>query len=261
MTPEDLLHSLQQPDALIFIAFVFVAVMMGGFVKGITGVGLPLVAVPVMASVLGVEHAVAVMIIPSLVSNFAIIWIHRAEATANLEIILMIAMGVVGVAAGAWLLSQLNKDVMFIVLAVWVGVYLAVRIFDPQTHISDKAGRALGPVAGSLAGLFQGGTGISFPVFGPYLHARNITAAKFAFNAAALLFAFAVIQFVTFYELGLMTSTRIIEGTFAIIPMAIALPLGVKAARYLSKGLFDKLVVGLLLITALVLIARGLSAI
>lgn len=257
----ELTQSLQQPEAGIFIGFVFVAVAMGGFVKGITGVGLPLVAVPVMASVLGVEHAVAVMIIPSLVSNLAVILIYRAEATANWEIIFMILLGVLGVAVGAWLLTQLNKEVLFVLMAAWVGVYLLVRIFDPKAQISDRAGRTLGPVAGSLAGLFQGGTGISFPVFGPYLHARNITARKFAFNAAALLFAFAVMQLIAFSQLGLMTEARIIEGMFALIPMAIALPLGVKAARRVSKPLFDKLVVGLLLITALVLVARGAAAI
>ncbi|MDA0240856.1 MAG: sulfite exporter TauE/SafE family protein, partial [Proteobacteria bacterium] len=145
MNLSELIQAVQQPEAWIFIGFVFAAVAIGGFVKGITGVGLPLVAVPVMASVLGVEHAVAVMIIPSLVSNLAVILVYRAEATANWEIFFMILMGVLGVATGAWILTQLNKEVLFVLMAAWVGVYLLVRIFDPKAQISDRAGRTLGP--------------------------------------------------------------------------------------------------------------------
>ena len=158
MNLSELIQAVQQPEAWIFIGFVFAAVAIGGFVKGITGVGLPLVAVPVMASVLGVEHAVAVMIIPSLVSNLAVILVYRAEATANWEIFFMILMGVLGVATGAWILTQLNKEVLFVLMAAWVGVYLLVRIFDPKAQISDRAGRTLQwyPEAARLPALSPG---------------------------------------------------------------------------------------------------------
>ena len=53
------------------LAVVFLAIGAGAFIKGLTGTGFPLVAVPVMAVFLGVEHAVIVLQIPNLVSNGA----------------------------------------------------------------------------------------------------------------------------------------------------------------------------------------------
>ena len=37
---------------------VFVAIGLGAFSKGATGIGLPLIAIPIIAGFLGVEHAI-----------------------------------------------------------------------------------------------------------------------------------------------------------------------------------------------------------
>jgi len=47
------------------------------------------------------------------------------------------------------------------------------------------------------------------------------------------------------------------EGALAVIPMAIALPIGIRAARHFNKKNFDRLVVGMLLVTATILVFRG----
>ncbi|MDP6426513.1 MAG: sulfite exporter TauE/SafE family protein [Rhodospirillales bacterium] len=244
-----------------FIVVVFLAVAIGAFVKGVTGVGLPIVSVPVMAVVLGVEHAVAVMIIPSFTANISMVWMLRREASANGELAAFILLGAGGTVLGAWILSTVDKEVMFLVMAIWVGTYLFIRTVRSETVISDPAGRKLAPVIGFVAGIFQSATGLSFPVFGPYLQARKFGRDRFAFNAAALLMVFAFVQFISFTGFDLLSPTRIAEGLLAVVPMAIALPLGIRAARHFNKQNFDRLIVGLLLITAIILLLRGVSAI
>ena len=59
------------------LAVVFLAIGAGAFIKGLTGTGFPLVAVPIMAIFLGVEHAVIVLQIPNLVSNLWLVWRYR----------------------------------------------------------------------------------------------------------------------------------------------------------------------------------------
>ena len=243
-----------------FIVVVFLAVAMGAFVKGVTGIGLPFVSVPVMASVLGVEHAIAIMIIPSFVANISMVWVLRREASANRELGVFIALGVGGTVLGAWILSTVDRDVMFLVLAAWVGFYLMTRVLRPDFVISDPASRKLAPAAGFTAGMSQSATGLSFPVFGPYWQARNLGRDRFAFNSAALLMVFSFVQFISFSSLDLLTPSRIAEGALAVIPMAIALPLGVKVADRFNKQKFDRLIIGMLLATAVVLVYRGLTA-
>lgn len=254
------IQMLQQIDMGYFVVVVFLAVALGAFVKGVAGVGLPIVSVPVMASVLGVEHAIAVMIIPSFVANISMVWVLRREASANMELAAFIVLGVGGTVLGAWILSAVDREVMFLVLATWVGIYLTIRAVRSGIVISDPASRKLAPAVGFTAGIFQSATGLSFPVFGPYWQARNLGRNRFAFNSAALLMVFSFVQFISFAGFNLLSPSRITEGLLALVPMAIALPLGIKAALRFDKQKFDRLIVGMLLVTAVILVYRGLTA-
>jgi hypothetical protein len=49
---------------LLELGIILVAIALGSFVKGVTGSGLPQIAIPVMAIFLGVERAVVLMAIP-----------------------------------------------------------------------------------------------------------------------------------------------------------------------------------------------------
>ena len=86
------------------LAIIVVALALGTIGKAITGFGLPLFAIPVMAPFFGVEHSVVVMIIPATVTNVWLLWEHRAERSALGNPWPMLAGGLVGVIAGTWLL-------------------------------------------------------------------------------------------------------------------------------------------------------------
>ena len=58
---------------------VALAVVLGSLVKGVTGLGLPLTAVPVIAFFVGVEDAVVIMAAPTAVSNAMLVREHRHE--------------------------------------------------------------------------------------------------------------------------------------------------------------------------------------
>jgi hypothetical protein len=56
------------------------ALALGGFVKGVAGAGMPIVAIPVLASFLDVQSAVAVMVLPVIVTNVMQVVRFRGEA-------------------------------------------------------------------------------------------------------------------------------------------------------------------------------------
>jgi uncharacterized membrane protein YfcA len=65
---------------------ILFALSLGSFVKGVTGTGLPQIAIPVMASLLGVEHAVVVMAIPGVLSNATLFLVHSMSQVASLAV-------------------------------------------------------------------------------------------------------------------------------------------------------------------------------
>ena len=56
------------------------AIGIGALAKGITGVGLPILAVPVLASFTSVEEAVVLMVLPSIAANGWLVVTHRKWA-------------------------------------------------------------------------------------------------------------------------------------------------------------------------------------
>ncbi len=62
------------------IVAVLSVISMGALLKGMTGLGLPLFAVPAIATLTSVEEAVVLMIIPGLGSNIWLVVNHRQFA-------------------------------------------------------------------------------------------------------------------------------------------------------------------------------------
>ena len=91
------------PESLLVM---FIALAAGSLVKGISGLGLPLVAIPVMAGFMEVDRAVAIMIIPGFLMNCYLLWAYREHAVNFASLPLIIVVGVSGVVFGSWVFSN-----------------------------------------------------------------------------------------------------------------------------------------------------------
>ena len=60
-------------------AVVLLAVVLGCFVKGALGFGLPLIATPIMLFVMTLPEIVAVLALPILIANIQQMWLNRAH--------------------------------------------------------------------------------------------------------------------------------------------------------------------------------------
>lgn len=75
---------------------VVVAILLGALVKAITGVGLPLLAVPVIAAFTSIDDAVVVLAVPNLVANLQLVWRERNHLSANPDLPVLGLTGVLG---------------------------------------------------------------------------------------------------------------------------------------------------------------------
>ncbi|MGH2697580.1 MAG: TSUP family transporter, partial [Actinomycetota bacterium] len=105
------------------LAIIIAGMALGAFVKGATGQGLPQVAIPVMATFLGVEAAVVIMAIPGIVTNSWLIWKHRRHYSRTRDLPVLLAAGVAGSVAGTILLDNLNESVLSLTLAGVIILY------------------------------------------------------------------------------------------------------------------------------------------
>lgn len=238
---------------------VVLAVAVGALVKGITGLGLPLLAVPVMAAFLGVEHAVVVMAIPGVVSNVWLLVRHRDEVGATRDLPSLLVTGVLGVVLGTWLLTRANERWLSAGMAAAIAVYLVVNLSKPGFVLAPRLTRFLSPVVGFVAGVMQGSTGISGPLLATYVHAFRLRPYAYILSISTTFLAFAVTQVATITQAGLFTPSLLVESLLALVPILVLLPLGIRLSHRLDRRAFDWVVLGLLTATGLKLLFDAVS--
>ena len=133
------------------------AILLGGFLKGATGAGAPVVGVPILAAIIDVQFAVAVFSVLNLFSNIWHSYAYRTHRGSFRLVYGFAIAGSVGAIAGSVLLASLPTDALMASLAAIVLAYIFLRLFQPDWKLSRTTGLRLVPYVGIVGGLMQGG--------------------------------------------------------------------------------------------------------
>ncbi len=220
------------------------ALAAGAVVKGATGMGLPLVALPVLTTFFGLQHAVAIMTIPIIYTNLFQVWRFRGEAggAAMGFLPLFLVGGALGIIIGTWALTSLPERALVLGLGLILLSYVVLRLVAPHLVVGAKAARMAGPFAGLGAGILQGATGISAPIGVTFIHAMSLAREAMIFAVSAMFLLFAVVQILSLAVTGILGTTELIEGMIALLPIIIFLPVGQALAARLSRQAFDRMI-------------------
>ncbi|MFN4211972.1 MAG: sulfite exporter TauE/SafE family protein, partial [Devosia sp.] len=189
------------------------ALALGAIVKGATGMGLPLVALPVLATVFGLQHAIGLMTIPLIATNAWQVWRFRQEAQSPRLGFLppFLVGGAIGVALGTWALV--------LTLGIILLAYVALRLATPHFALGLDAARRFGPLAGAGGGILQGATGISAPIGVTFIHAMAMERPAHLFAVSAMVLTFSVVQLPALWAAGVMRPEWLLQGLLALVPI------------------------------------------
>ena len=243
-------------DLLILILGLGVA----GFAKGTTGMGLPLVATPILAGVFGPRAAVVAVTIPIFASNSLLLvqgW-RRLDVLRGIAPIVIASA--VGTAIGVNLLALLDQRTFAILISVIVAIFLlrGDRLIgeDPGA----RRARVLGPVVGFIGGVLQGTTSIASPLIGSFFHARKMDRHDYVIVLASIFELNAAIQLVGYFLLGLYTADVLAIGVLGLVPTLLALMAGIFFRSRLDQSRFRQLIVVLLVLSVANLLWRSFGA-
>jgi uncharacterized membrane protein YfcA len=233
---------------------VLVAISLGALLKGMTGLGLPLFAVPALAIITSVEEAVVLMIFPSIGSNLWLVvnhWQHRNLLREHLP---FLTMGFVGGLLGTGLLVLFSDQVLKLLLAIWLGLYLPQYFFNRSDLSFFGANKLAGYPLGLAAGTIQGATGISAQVVAPYYHARGLVRAPYAFAVAFTFLIFTFAQSGAMANLQLLTPGRVQLSLFALVPALVFTRIGISLSHKISIKIFNRILIATFFVMELKLI-------
>lgn len=241
-------------DAVTF-AVIFAALALGGTIKGATGAGAPLVAVPVMAAFYDVRFAVVMMAVPSVVMNVLQLWRYRSAHLPERFALRYGIGGGIGTFLGTVILATLPVEALTLIIAGAVVAYIVLRVARPGFKVPWQTAMRMVLPVGLVSGVLQGSAGLSAPVSVSFLNAMRIGREPFIVTISALFTAMGVAQIPTLVGFGLLTWDRFLLSLAALIPLMGFMPVGNWLARRLPPQAFDKLVLVLLTLLAIRLVS------
>jgi uncharacterized membrane protein YfcA len=148
--------------------------LLAGLVKGMIGMGLPTVAMGLLALPLPPAEAAALLVVPSLVTNvWQLLAGPRFGALAR-RLRPMMAGVLVGTVAGAGVLASDRTGTASIGLGIALALYAVVGLAGLKMAIATRHEGWLGPTVGVITGLVTGATGVFVIPAVPYLQAIGL---------------------------------------------------------------------------------------
>lgn len=240
-------------DLLILIGGLAIA----GFAKGTTGMGLPLVATPILAGVFGPRAAVVIVTIPIFAANAILLLQGWKRLDVLRGVAPIIIASAIGALIGVNLLALLDQRTFAILISAMVVVFL----LRGERLIGDDPGarraRIIGPVVGFVGGILQGTTSIASPLIGSFFHARKMDRHGYVVVLASIFQLNAVIQLIGYALLGLYSAEILAIGLVGLVPTLLALALGIFFRGRLDQARFRQLIVVLLVLSVANLLWRS----
>lgn len=146
-----------------------------GIVKGVTGMGLPTVAMGVLGALVSPLAAASLLIVPSFVTN---VWqlLAGPRFGAVLRRLWPMMLGIVaGTMVGAPLLAGGDTSATTALLGAALVAYAGYTLLAQQLHVPRRLEAWLAPMVGVTTGLVTGGTGVFVIPAVPYLQALGLT--------------------------------------------------------------------------------------
>jgi len=237
------------------LVVVLTAITLGSLIKGMTGFGLPLIAVPAIASFTSVEEAVVLMILPVLGSNLWLVSSHRRFAPLLVAHWPFILAGFIGGILGTFLLVAIDDRWLKLILALWLALYLLQLFLGDALSFVFRAKGAASALVGLAAGTIQGASGVSAHIVAPYFQGRQVDPAAYAFLIAAAFLTCGSAQLLTAFGNQLFDAERLTLGLLALIPTLIFTQIGIRCAGMVSAAVFRKIILVLFILMEIKLIA------
>lgn len=239
------------------IAVILVAAVFASIVKTMLGSGYPLILVPVVALFSTVETAAVIAAPANVLLNLILaveLWDRRHDTVFLGR---FVVASIVGAAAGTLLLPVAPDRVLRLALAAVIVLFIVNRTRQVDVAFSPATTARLSPLVGGIAGLFQGATGVSGPIVAPWHLTLGLDRDPFVYSVGVIYGVSTAAQLAFIVGQGLFDAERILIA-LALIPIAFVFaPVGSRLRARLDLALFERLVIVLLVASALSLILRS----
>ena len=231
---------------------VVLVVVVASVIKGITGFGFALVALPLLSFWYPPKVLIPVLTLSNLVASFIIILQKKDRKLITQQFRTLIFYGAVFTIAGVLVLKYISDELLLVIMTIFFIIMstlslLGIQYPKPLTNIAYK-------IAGAFCGFLTGCISVSGPPLALFLNAANVDNQEFREIFSWFSIVTAGIALAGYFPLGMITS-QTLKMTLWFLPVLFAGSyFGKRLNHIMPAPLFKKISLVLTLISSLVLL-------
>jgi uncharacterized membrane protein YfcA len=234
------------------------ALFLGGIVKGVVSIGVPLIAIPLLTGWLTVKQAVLLLSLPIIIGNIPQA-LEGGKTWTTLKNIWPLVLGtVIGIAVGVRILLAIPTRSATGIAGIILACACLFMLVSPKFKISARRKVPLGLGLGFICGLMEGVAAIPGPLLATYLLATGATGRRFTKEIAIVLVISVAMLIVVFGESRHAAPTDLLISALAAVPVVAGIILGRPLRDALSPRVFRIVVLVCIFLAAVQMVFRAI---
>lgn len=247
------LHDMTLNGWLLMLASLF----LGGLVKGVVSIGVPLVAIPLLTGLISVKQAVLLLSMPIILGNIPQA-LEGGKTWPTLKGIGFLVIGaVLGIALGVKILLSIPAHSAMSVAGVILLLAAIALLVSPKFSLPKKSAPVIALLAGFFSGLMEGVSAIPGPLLATYLIASGATGKRFTKEIALVLVISIAVLILVFGQSRNGNGADLLISALAAIPVIAGILTGRPLRDALPPKIFRALVLVFIMLAAIQMILRS----
>lgn len=249
--------SLLQFDGLLLLAMVCI-VLFAGLIHGTLGLGFPMVATPMLATMTDVRSAILITLLPTVAVNIASIVNNRSALASTGRFLPLVMFTLLGSVVGASILAVTDPTPFRIVLASLILVYLWNGLRIPRRWLENNSLLAMA-LFGICAGISGGTTNVMVAVLIVYFLSLETPRPTLVPSLNACFLVGKLSQIMVLSVAGLVSLRLVLETAPLAVAAVFALRLGQRIQPKIKVDTYQSMLRKLLLLLAIILVYQFLE--
>ena len=225
-------------------AIVFLTILFAIFTQSVSGFGLALVSMPILAGLIGIRTATPLIVLVAIVAE--VILLLRYKSDLNLRAVWRITVaGAIGIPVGVWALKALDEQIVLTVLGIFIVLYSLYALLN--LRLPTLEGNVWPYGFGFVSGVVGGAYNVAGPLIIIYGNCRNWQPKEFKGNLQGYFLVGSVVAVISHALANNITPDVVNYFILSLPAIGIGLLAGLSLDKYLNPAVFRKIVlVGLI---------------
>ena len=234
-----------EPYSFLMIASIMLALVLSGSVKGVFGIGFPVVAMAILPLFITPISAITVIALPIVVTNIQQLFSEKEWRQIIIKYRYMALFMLLASFLSSQILTQISVDLITAIIGFALALFAIYSLFNFTLPITTHSSWQI--IAGASSGLLSGMTGIQSTAI-IYFASLDISRNEFVGAVGYIFLVGGLGLSIGLINNSLLNSSTVMLSLFGVLFSVVGFKLGSLLRPYIHSELFKKLLFLLMLI-------------